>query len=127
MQNESNAELYVHEWIAVATISGFIAMLAVCSYFSSPPLSVQLGEPHHLLEETIQVFVEGSVVHPGAIRVPRGATMEKVLSQAALLPEADVKNLNMKTKVRANQTIKIRSKKSRKVVKNNSLPPSQSE
>lgn len=98
-------------------ITGLFAVLAVNAYFSSPPMSLQLGEPHHLQDPFVNVFVSGSVVHPGVIRVPRGATLEIALKGIEFLPEADVGSLNLQSKIRPNQTIKVRAKKPLKQTK----------
>lgn len=118
MQKE-NTELYPHEWLAVAVVVGFISMLAASAYLSSPSF-VLTGTPHHLVDSTIEVFVIGSVAHPGPHRVLRGTTVEGVLGVAQPLLEADMKRFNLQAKVRANQVVKVPAKKAPKAKRGSS-------
>ena len=111
MHQENQAELHIHEWLAVVTIIGFIGMLAVCAYLMSPPLALQTGQPHYLIDNTVEVFVQGSVQFPGPRRVPRGSTIQDVLEVAKPLPQANTGRLNLQAKVRTNQVIKVPAKK----------------
>lgn len=100
--------LLVHEWLSIAAIIGLLAILTALSCFSIPTsLPPDTAHPHYISEPTIEVCVEGAVAHPGKIRVEKGSTLRQVLEQAILLPEADVKRLNLESKVRRNKVIKI--------------------
>lgn len=111
MGNGKTAELYIHEWIAIITITGFVGVLAICAYLSSPSLISRINEHQDVSSDLIEVFVTGSVSRPGPHSVPRGASVETALKASEPLPEADMRKLNLQSKLRPNQTIKVPQKK----------------
>jgi hypothetical protein len=110
MPKKHHLELYIHEWAALAVLVGGIGMLAATAFFAAPSISLQLGEPHYLVDPTIEVFVIGEVAHAGPRRVPRGTTVEEVVYLAEPLENAFLDKLS-RAKVRAHQVIKVVKKK----------------
>lgn len=111
MQQDNQSELYLYEWFALLVIVGAICTLAASAYLIAPPLTHAVGPPHHLIDNTVEVFVQGSVQFPGPRSVPRGSTIQDVLDAAVPLSDANLTRLNLQGKVRTNQVIKVPAKR----------------
>lgn len=110
----TDPQLRVHEWLAVIVVICLTIVLTLMTRISHNPLPATSEPPHYIVEQKIEVFVEGAVEHPVRLIVNRGACLEEVLKQAKLLPEADVSRLKLTSKVRRGQHIRVPSKKRRK-------------
>ncbi len=102
--------LFVHEWLAVAVIIGVMSMLTILSFSStsSSQSTQSLGKPHFLTNPFIEVVVEGAISpSPTHLKVKKNISFGGILEQVTLLPEADIRKLKKKSKVRKSQTIKI--------------------
>lgn len=110
--------LPVHE--CFAAIAVIFALLAI-SIFSlhSAQKKQHLGAPHYIVDQFIEVKIEGEVEFPGTFRVKRGTCVQDVIEQAKPLLEANMSRLKLTSKVRHGQTIKVKKGKKRKNKPNN--------
>ena len=111
MEQNQKTELLIREWILVALIIGFIMMLFSSAYLAMPSTFTIIQAPVNAQEETVGVFVKGSVQDPGFHRFAKGTTVEGVLSSVGVLPEGDITGRKLNAKIRANQVINIPAKK----------------
>lgn len=108
MSNQEKPSLMVHEWLAIATIIGFLGMLTMISVSrSTAPLPVDTETPHHIIDPFITVSIAGAVELPGSYKVKKGALIQEVLEQAKVLPEADLKRININAKLRNGQSLYV--------------------
>ena len=109
---ESTPSLRIHEWLAVIIIVSLLIVLTLITHFSeSKP--VITNHPHYIVDQKIEVFVEGAVEEPLRLIVTKGTRVEEVLEKVKLLPEADLSKLKLQAKVRRGQHIRIPQKKKR--------------
>jgi hypothetical protein len=114
-KNGSTAHLQVHEWLALLIILSSLALLTMISYLTDDgTIPIPRGNTHHVVDPRIEVFVEGAVKTPLRLVVNRGSSVEEILTQVELLPEADIAQLKLQSKVRRGQHIRVPFKKSRK-------------
>lgn len=100
--------LPVHEWMAVLTILLFLGTLTLCIVFSpkqTAPSSTT--PPHFMVDQNIEVIIEGAVEHPGVHTLARGAKISDLLKKAIPLPEADLKTIKTERELRSGQTVKV--------------------
>ena len=116
MQNSKNPpSLFVHEWLAIVTLLSFLTVLTILAIVRDEGvLPKSTKPPHYIVDQRIEVFVEGAVEKPVRIVVTRGTLLEEVLKQAQLLPDADPERLKLQTKVRRGQHIRVPFKKATK-------------
>lgn len=110
----SESSLHVHEWVAILVIVNVLAVLTLVTRFSEPVAQPAIHTaPHYVADQKIEIFVEGAVEQPVRLIVNKGTTVEDVLKQVRLLPEADISKLKKHSKVRRGQHIRIPLKKKR--------------
>lgn len=97
----------LHEWIAAIGIIILIFSLALISHFHKDEVLAVSGPPHHLLNDDIEVLIEGAVKHPQHYTLKKGARVKEVLEMAQPLPEADLSKIKWETKIRDGQTIVV--------------------
>jgi len=64
-------------------------------------------EPHFLYNQTIEVYVEGAVIKAGRYEMKKGDTLKKLLDQAVLTKEADLRKLKLHAKLRQGQSVRV--------------------
>ncbi len=106
-KSNSDPNLKVYEWLALSVLFSLLAMLTLLSLRDFPPSTLARDQAHFVLDPNITVFVEGALANPGSFKLKREATYKDLLSQLTLLPEANLAKLNLKAKLRQNQTIKL--------------------
>ncbi len=112
---DSPPQLHIHEWLAILVILSVLAVLTLITRLTDDgAMPTTRDPPHYVVDQRIEVFVEGAVEKPMRLVVIRGALIEEVLQQVQLLPEADTSKLKLKSKVRRGQHIRVPAKKGRK-------------
>lgn len=66
-----------------------------------------MEDPLLVSSNHIAITLTGEVENPGTFEFPKGVTLQKVLENHPLLPEAHKNKLNLKSKVYDNTTINI--------------------
>lgn len=100
------------EWLVVAFVIIVMTILSAVALFSDRRASnLSLENPHHLTAQDIEVFIDGAVELAGAFTFKKGATLQELLSLAKPLPQADLKKLKIKSKLRNGQRIQVPVKK----------------
>lgn len=111
--------LSIHEWLAVVILAAILFLFALFTRFSSesswPPAT---EGPHHIVDQKIELFVEGAVERPGRLITVKGKRVKEILEEVRPLPEADLSKLKLESKVRRGQHIRVPLKKR----KNSSIP-----
>lgn len=72
--------------------------------------SVSSEKGHYITPITIEVTVEGAVEHPGPYSLQKNAPLRELLDQAKPLPLADLKRMNLDSKLRQGQVVHVKSK-----------------
>src|SRR5262249_14284257 len=117
MQN-SKEQLSPPEWMAIASVLCVLIILTLIAWRRDEgAFLVARAEPRYTVDPRIEVFVEGAVEVPRRLVVNRGTTVQEVLEQVTLLPEADVAKLKGAAKVRRGQHIRVPEKKKGKGAK----------
>jgi hypothetical protein len=109
------SRLHVHEWVAISAIMSLLMALTLLNFLRSdraPPLTK--APPHFIVDQKIEVFVEGAVEKPGRLIVVKGKRVKEILDEVHLLPEADVSKLNLDAKARRGQRIRVPYQKLKK-------------
>ena len=100
--------LPIAEWMAVLAIIFFLATLTICIILAPQQESTYATTtPHYLVDQQIEVSVEGAVERAGIYISTRGTRLGEFLEKISLKPEADLKRLKLDSKLRAGQKIKI--------------------
>lgn len=106
--DQEKPHLPIHEWVAVVTILGFMAILTGLTAFDSSPSSpVITGVPHYLTDPNIEVYIQGAVERSGVYTVPRGALVSDLLELAKPEGDADLTKLKLQSKLRKGQLVKV--------------------
>ena len=110
-----------HEWLAILIMSGLLIITACSShiFFSAASPSDELP-PHYILDQEIEVVIQGAVENPGAYKMPRGATVKDLVAKASPLPNANLTRLKPESKLRAGQKIVIPLRKNKPLKKSQS-------
>lgn len=102
--------LPVHEWLAIVMIIGLLLSLTLITLYSNNTSQVDtVGAPHYVIDQEIEVIVQGAVENPGSYQVKRGALIHDVIALAKPLPEANLKSIKQDRKVRKGQVITVKS------------------
>lgn len=100
--------LPVHEWLAVVSILILLFGITFIVWWSGDTgISMQRGTPYYIVDQDIEVVVDGAVEKPGSYIVKRGARISDVLALAGELPDSDLRRLRVERKVRNGQIIKV--------------------
>jgi hypothetical protein len=92
-------KLLTHEWITVLSLLGFLLLLTlIVTFFSSS--SHDTLNPHYLVDQKIEVYIEGAVEKPGVYQVDRGTPLKAILEEAKPLKEAYLKKINLEKKLK---------------------------
>lgn len=68
-------------------------------------------------KEEITVFIKGAVKQEISVTVPSGTTLEQLLGKIECLPNADIKKLQKKRKLKDQEIVHVPTKKTRKSTK----------
>lgn len=104
--------LSVPEWMAVAVIIAFMALLTSIALLPDPPRPA-VERSHYLHENFVEVTITGAVSKPGPYRLPKGSTVADLLAEAEPLPVADLRRVRSTTKLRRNHHVKVPTKKTK--------------
>lgn len=99
--------LPIHEWLAILACGVFLFILIALSQMSFHPNEKQLGQPHYLYDQTIEVMITGAVEAPGRYTFQKGAVMKDLFSKASLTSKANLKRLKPQAKLRNGQMVHI--------------------
>lgn len=108
MKNQER--LNSQEWIVVLSL---ILLMSVITYITHRPriISPQYhSKPHDLISNKICVHIKGAVENPSVYIVEKGSTIGEVLSEARLLPNADLSHMLLEKKLKDGQLIKVPKK-----------------
>lgn len=112
MSSKEKPALMMHEWLVIVTLIGFVGMLTIISVVGPKHTRiVQWEAPHHIISPEVTVSIQGAVAHPGSYQFKRGVSMQEVLDNVKPLPEADLKKIQIKAKIRKNQKLYIPKKR----------------
>lgn len=101
-------KLPLHEWYIVLIFC--LILLALAGFaLVRPKLIPPFAPPPPISDEVtvLQVKIEGQVVKPGLYRLPLHATLRELLIQAEPLASADLSQLNLRRRLRNNQTVHV--------------------
>lgn len=104
-------KLYPREWLAVITLLSFFLLLNLVAYIHREEIPDQLGEPHYIREQVINVTIQGEIENPGVYSLPRNSTLSVLLEKAQPTYYADLGKIKPESKLRKNQIVKIPRKK----------------
>lgn len=105
---DSAPHLRVYEWLALVSCVSLLVLITLVTCMSGTSRFPATEEPpHYIVDQRIEVFVEGAVEKPVRLIVTKGMLVEEVLQQVQLLPEADLSKLKLKSKVRRGQHIRV--------------------
>lgn len=111
MSSDSHLEpqsLPLKDWWAIGVLICLLSVLTVItSGKDHSTLPKHLHAPHFLINEEIEVWIEGAVEHPGSYKLKKGARLEELLSLALLKSDADLAKVKRKSKMKNGQTITI--------------------
>lgn len=121
IQSDSNTEspqkikqapqLYVHEWLAVALIAGFLLLLTlivICRRGDTHLFEEKENSKlHYLKPQTIDLYIDGAVAKPGSYQVKIGTLTRDVIAMAEPLPEADLRKIRPTSKARNGQSYTV--------------------
>ncbi|MBA3602266.1 MAG: SLBB domain-containing protein [Parachlamydiaceae bacterium] len=101
------AQLFVHEWLAIAIILGFLLLLTLIAAIGQS----QDHEAHktvpgnYLKPQEIEFHIEGAVAKPGIYRVKVGTKLKEAIILAEPLLEADLRKIKPASRVRNGQKV----------------------
>lgn len=102
--------LYMHEWLAIVAIAGFMIMVCSLAQFNTMrtrPSKVISELPMYVGDPYVWLTVEGAVENPGKIRLSRNAKMEDVFKIAKPLPEADLSKFDFSKSINRKRIVKV--------------------
>lgn len=117
-----------YEWTVIFVLGGFLAFIGLTThYITGSTLPAIELPPHYILEQEIEVMIQGAVQNPGVYKVPRDSRLKDLLALAVTLPNANLNRIKPDSKLRQGQRINIPAYKERKVAtkKNKPAPNSQ--
>lgn len=98
-----------HEWLAVLFFCSLLFFIVVSSHALRVFAPITEAAPHYLVDQEIEVYIEGAVERPGVYKLPRGALLKELLSQAKPLPTANLKKFKSESKLRPGQKITVQT------------------
>lgn len=102
---ETPPALPVHEWMAVVAILLLMGLLVGMVFLRGE--YALIDPPHYLVEQEIEITIEGAVAHPGTYHLPRGSTLQEALKQAEPLPDSDLKRMKLQRKIRKGDHVSV--------------------
>jgi hypothetical protein len=102
-----SAKLPFHEWCVIVLFCTILLVLAGLA-FGRQNTS---GSSSHVLSDppvtVLEVKIQGAVAKPGIYRLPLDASVQELLDQAQLLPQADLSQIKWRRKLQQGQTVRI--------------------
>lgn len=102
-----NQKLPAHEWLIICLLLCVLGLIIAIAYIREEPSLPQTDTVHEVISSTLQVTIIGAVERPGHYTMERGDTVEDILQLAKPLPEADLKRLKLKSRLRDGQKVKV--------------------
>lgn len=100
-------QLFPHEWLAIASILFLIAVFVALSRHDDTVIPASIAHPHKVGRQSITVTIRGAVHHPGEYELPIGSLVSDLLKLAEPLPSANLKRVNIQSKLRNGRDIWI--------------------
>lgn len=107
----SSPKLPFHEWIIIFLIIVLMLSLAVVTHLRDQDPLPETGHAFSLYSDTYKVTISGAVSKPDTYILKKGATLKVLLDLAEPLPNADLSKVNLKRKLKDEETFYIPSKK----------------
>ncbi len=102
-------QLFVHEWLAIAVILGFLLLLtliaAVGQSQDHEAFKTVAAPGSYLKPQEIEFHIEGAVAKPGIYRVKVGTKLKDAIILAEPLLEADLRKIKPASRVRNGQKV----------------------
>jgi hypothetical protein len=106
-----NPTLPTHEWLAILFLIVLLAALSIIALIPSDPIAnLPKDPPKHIVDQEIEVFIEGAVEKPGSYIAKRGELVKDIVALAVPKDDADLQRLKLDKKLRKGQVIKVQSK-----------------
>jgi|GEM_PF-2190932 len=107
--------LHFVEWGALLTLLTVLGATLGVVYWQNRSIDEASIAPnqavaHAIVDPYTTINIEGAVGNPGKLKVLKGTSLKEALTQAALLPDADLSKLSLERKVRKGQSVWIPSK-----------------
>ena len=101
------SQLFVHEWIAISIILGFLLLLTLITATgqSHDFQSLKTGPTSYLKPQEIEIHIAGAVAKPGTYRVKSGTKLQEAIILADPLLEADLRKIKPTSRLRNGQKI----------------------
>ncbi len=93
-----------HEWISVGTLTGFLLLMTFIAWMDDEPLNTR---SIHLNVQRVRVTISGAVASPGEYLLPIPSTIADLLNLAQPLPIADLRRINLESRLREGRHINI--------------------
>jgi hypothetical protein len=100
-------KLPLHEWLVVGLIVLLMAGLILNTYRGDHAALPRTAIPHQLTTQEIRVTIEGAVVKPGTYTLPKGTVLNDLIALAEPRPDANLKGMKSKNRLKAGQFIHI--------------------
>jgi protein involved in polysaccharide export with SLBB domain len=108
MSSISKNELYPHEWLVILFLIALFVILTLATHScESQSLPQDEMTSHYIVNQYIEVSVEGAVENPGKYTIKKGTTVKDLLDIAKLTTSADLRHLKQDRVLRRGQIIKI--------------------
>lgn len=106
---QKNAELKIHEWLAVIVLIAILGALSIMAYVTKGNVGDNNRSLPSFLSKSgkIEILIEGAVAYPGIYYLPSGIVMEDVLLLAQPVSNADLRRFNLKASIKKGRIIKV--------------------
>jgi hypothetical protein len=113
----ASRSLPVHERLAAIVVCLFFGLIVTFNGFSRRPPSLQeLGAPHWVASQMVEVSIRGAVDAPGTYLLPQGAKVSDLLQIAKPIPQANLKRLDIDAPIRNGQQIVLKELRRAKAI-----------
>lgn len=99
----STTQLDIHEWCAIILLSGLMIALALVA-----KIQVEPPESSPPVDGLISAEIEGAVLYPGIYHFQAGASLLDLLQAGEPLPEADLRGIRKKGRLKNGQLLAIK-------------------
>ncbi len=102
-------QLYVHEWLAIVLILGFLCLLTFIAYvnYAIDHQDLKTAQGASLKPQEVEFHVEGAVAKPGTYSVKVGTKVKEAIALAEPLLEADLRKIKSTSRLRNGQKIVV--------------------
>lgn len=102
-----STKLPFHEWFVIVLFCTILLVLAGLA-FGRQKTS---GSPSHASSDppvtVLEVKIQGAVEKPGIYRLPLDSSVQELVDQAKLLPQADLSQIKWRRKLQQGQTVRV--------------------